>query len=221
MSKTTRKWRPPIDPKLNGQRFGRLVAGDAVRKGSKWRILCKCDCGNEKSIQYDNLKNGSSTSCGCRCKEVTILRSTKHGDCQRGKRAPEFTVWASMIARCTNPKTKYFNRYGGRGITVCQKWRDSYESFLTDVGRRPSAKHSIDRINNNGNYEPGNVRWATSLEQNNNRRDNVIWEFSGKRQTIGQWGQELNIKPKLLWQRRFVAKWSLEKTLTTPVRKWI
>lgn len=220
MKSTTRKWRPPVDPNVSGKRFGKLVAGEAVRKGSKWRINCRCDCGKEKSVQYDNLKCGNTISCGCHRRNKTIMRSTKHGDCRRGKRACEFTTWVTMIDRCTNPKTKHFNRYGGRGITVCQKWMDSYEAFLNDVGRRPSQKHSIDRINNDGNYEPGNVRWATSLEQNNNRRDNVIWEFSGKRQTIGQWGQELNIKPKLLWQRAFVAKWSLEKTLTTPVRTW-
>lgn len=205
-----------MDPKLNGQRFGRLVAGDAIRRPGKWYIQCKCDCGNEKLIRCDHLKAGLSTSCGCYAREVTIASNTKHGDCRKTKHAPEFDVWVSMRERCGNPKDVSYHRYGGRGIKVCKEWQESYPSFLAHVGRRPSSEHSIERINNDGDYEPNNVRWATKVEQCNNRRTNHFLEFNGKRLTLAQWQREVGIH-SLTIRRRIVSGWSVEKALTTPV----
>ncbi len=155
---------------IAGERFGGLVAIEYLgMKKTKTKShnlsywLCKCDCGREKAITRTSLLNGRSTSCGCSTR-------TANGDAMRGKVAPEYHVWQGMIKRCTNQKNRGWPNYGGRGIKVCERWRNSYPDFLADVGRRPSAKHSLDRINVNGNYEPGNVRWATAKQQIKNRR---------------------------------------------------
>lgn len=208
----------PINPNLIGQRFGRLLAGEARRTAGSWFILCTCDCGTIKLVRSDHLRTGRIVSCGCYKREATIRANTKHGDCRQTGKATEYLIWVGMVKRCTNPNTKTYHRYGGRGITVCQRWLDSYEAFLEDVGRRPSPHHSIERINNCGNYGPTNVRWATTLEQNNNRRSNRFLEFNGKRQTIADWGRETGIAMRTLWRRHAVSGWSIEKTLTTPVR---
>lgn len=218
MSKTNNRGGKPVDPKLNGQRFGRLVAGDVIRRPGKWYIQCKCDCGKEKLVRHDHLKSGRTSSCGCYKIEVTKLSNTRHGDCRRTEdHAPEFTAWVGMNDRCGNPRNPAFHRYGGRGIQVCEEWKESYPAFLAHVGRKPSPEHSIERINNDGNYEPKNVRWATKVEQCNNRRTNRFLEFRGKTQTIAQWGREVGIS-NLTIQARLKYGWSTEKTLTTPVR---
>lgn len=214
----TRKGNQPVKPELNGQRFGRLLAGHAERIGTYWYIHCICDCGKPKSVRKDHLESGKTSSCGCYKVEATKLSNTKHGDCRRVQRkAPEFIVWARMTQRCLNPNNKAYPRYGGRGISVCQEWQESYEAFLAHVGRRPSHLHSIERIDNDGNYEPGNVRWATKVEQCNNRRTNRFIDFKGKRQTFAQWGRELGISQTTIRVRIVILGWSVEKALTTPV----
>jgi hypothetical protein len=208
----------PVDPGVSGKRFGRLIAGEAVRKPGKWHIRCKCDCGNETLVRCDHLKSGRSSSCGCYSKTLSSLRSLKHGDSRiGGKRAPEFGAWAKMNDRCRNPRNNNYNRYGGRGISVCQEWQESYTAFLAAMGRRPSVLHSLERINNNGNYDPGNVRWATKVDQCNNRRTNRLLEFNGKIQTLAQWGREVGI-PSLTLGARLNRGWSAEKTLTEALR---
>lgn len=164
---------------LTGQRFGKLVALSFVRhktKGSnnqsQW--LCRCDCGKEKPIFRGALINGKSTSCGCNTR-------TANGDASRGSIAPEYSTWLGMRKRCTDSKSKAWPHYGGRGIKVCERWENDYQKFLSDVGRRPTPKHSIDRIDVNGNYEPGNVRWATREQQIGNRRP---FQRKGWRQAV-------------------------------------
>jgi hypothetical protein len=155
-----------------GQRFGRLVVlseADSVKH--KRRLLCRCDCGTVKSIRVDSIIRCGQRSCGCLRNELSGRRAKafrRHGEAVA--LTTEYIAWQAMIRRCTavnGPKWRY---YGGRGIAVCDRWRHSFEQFLADVGRRPGKGFSLDRINNDGHYEPGNVRWADAVTQNRNRR---------------------------------------------------
>lgn len=162
---------------FTGVRFGRLVAMSRTElpsRRSAW--LCVCDCGAEKIVSQINLRTGKTSSCGCLIAEKLSagLAGKKHGL----SRTPEHKAWTSLRERCSNPSLKSYHRYGGRGISVCARW-DEFQNFLEDMGPRPSPYHSIDRIDVNGNYEPGNCRWATSSTQGNNRENNRHIEVNG------------------------------------------
>lgn len=153
---------------LSDRRFGRLLVIGYVGN-RKW--LCQCDCGKISTVRGDCLQTKSTQSCGCLQKE----RSTKHG--RYG--SPEYRVWKGMLSRCYNRKTPQYRNYGGRGISVFRSWRNSFQAFYDYIGPRPSLLYSIDRINTDGNYEPGNVRWATKREQSLNQRKRSI--YAGKK----------------------------------------
>lgn len=185
---------------LTGVRYGKLTAvayaGCFVipaRMLPAWR--CVCDCGKEKIIPEDRLKRGGATSCGCN-------RAT-HGESSHvvGGVTPENEAWRQMKSRCFNENHASYERYGGRGITVCERWKDSFENFLADMGRRPSDEHSIERKNNNGNYEPGNCVWATRAEQQSNTRQCVYLTVNGVRDTISGWCRRTGIPLSTLCQR--------------------
>ena len=164
-----------------GQRFGQLVAIERVASPDghqRWRF--KCDCGNETVAQVSHVNSGDTKSCGCLHKQHGFgmgkaHRNFKHGlrSASNAARAAEHRIWRRMIDRCYSPTNKYFKNCGGRGITICDHWRNSFDAFYADMGPRPSPELSLDRINNDGNYEPGNCRWATPSEQRQNRRS---WE---------------------------------------------
>ncbi|HFK1476726.1 hypothetical protein OCF13_26385 [Bacillus tropicus] len=153
---------------LTGKKFGRLTVVERVEndKYKNVRFRCICDCGNHKVIYRNALATGRTVSCGCYNKEATSKRAKIHGN----SKTPEYSAIISIIGRCENPKNPEYNNYGGRGISVCERWRSSPGLFVEDMGERPSPNHSIDRIDVNGNYEPSNCRWATLSEQGHNKR---------------------------------------------------
>jgi len=157
---------------LTGRRFGRLtvVRRNGASNAGKALWLCRCDCGGSKTTLSASLLRGRTTSCGCRQVAEARQRLTKHGQAARRSRTVLYKTWAGMKARCMNPNTTGYENYGGRGIRVCPEWIDSFEAFAAHVGDRPGPDYSIDRIDNDGHYEPGNVRWATRAEQNRNQR---------------------------------------------------
>lgn len=158
-----------------GQVFGRLTVFSEAYRGTGSRWFCRCECGNIKVVRATCLRFGSTRSCGCLQRELTRLRHTKHGASAGGKMIPEWNSWKGAKHRCNDPKSKDRPAYGGRGIKMCEQWEHSFTTFLADMGRKPSPSHSLDRINVNGNYEPGNCRWATPKEQSLNRRPK--WEI--------------------------------------------
>lgn len=152
------------------QRFGHLllVTFVGMTKDFAQRYLCQCDCGNQKVMTLSSIKAGLVIACGCLSKK-SLEKRTRHGDSPRRQATREYSSWQHMKYRCLNPKNDRWHRYGGRGITICDKWLVpngvGYKTFLSDMGRMPSNCNSIDRINNDGNYEPNNCRWATKEMQ--------------------------------------------------------
>lgn len=165
------------------------------------------------------LQMGDSKSCGCLHRERAGLLMLRHGDARRGRaRATEYRVWAHMIGRCHTASDAAYADYGGRGISVCEQWRVSYEQFRADMGARPSKLHSIDRINNDGNYEPGNCRWATHTVQTNNSRRNHRLTHNGETRTIAEWARHLGVSAMLI-AGRIYSGWTTERALSTPPGK--
>jgi len=185
---------------LTGEKFNRLtVLGldhlKEMKRGHRFLWLCGCDCGNTALVASDKLKSSHTKSCGCLKKEFlknNPLRLT-HGESAGGKLSTEYWRWFSMKARCYNPHNKSYPAYGGRGITVCNRWINDFAAFLADMGRCP-PKYMLDRIDVNGNYEPGNCRWASFSESVMNKRPRGIQvPIGGKTQCILEWAKELGI----------------------------
>lgn len=203
---------------LTGRRFGRLLVlgeGESVRdsEGSlRLRWQCRCDCGNTVSANGKLLVNGHTQSCGCLFAELRSQGNTTHG--MAG--TPTYRTWQHMIERCTDPKDRGFANYGGRGITVCDRWLESFENFLADMGEKPPGL-SIERSKNDEGYEPGNCKWATAAEQSRNKRTNRPLTFAGRTQLLTDWANEVRLPvPTLHW--RIERGWTIEAALTTPVR---
>lgn len=199
---------------LTGLIFGRLTAVSYDEEHYQWN--CKCSCGSVVVCNGFDLTGGRMKSCGCLKKERTTARNTKHGQAVRGDISSEYSTWVAMKQRAFNPNKRGYSRYGGRGITVCERWLNSFENFYTDMGAKPSPDHSIDRWpDKDGSYEPGNCRWATCEQQQNNREDNHTLTFKGETLSISEWSRRLGFGSGLLLYRVDKAGWSVEKALTT------
>ena len=191
---------------LSGKKFDRLtVIGLSDKKsGRKSYWVCQCECGNKKLVRSDKLLGGLIRSCGCLKKEQDKINlgKTTHGDTPVGAHKRLWQTWQGMKQRTSNPNNKSYQRYCGRGITVCEEWRESYIAFR-DWALKNGYDDSltIDRIDNNGNYEPSNCRWVTPKEQCNNRRSNVLIEWNGKTKNIQQWADETGLPYKVLHDR--------------------
>ena len=156
-----------------GEQYGRwTVVGDPCGPPKRRSVRCRCNCGQEREVQVNNLRSGRSTSCGCVRVEQNKSRST-HGYATRGANHPLYRLWGDIVKRCTNPNAQNYPWYGGRGVKICREWRNDPAAFIEwvekNLGNRPSG-HSIDRIDPAGDYEPGNLRWATHSEQRLNQR---------------------------------------------------
>lgn len=203
---------------LEGQRFGRLlvISEAGKHKNGNYTWNCLCDCGNSCVIAGSNLKSGGTVSCGCRRREGFIERTVTHGCTRERRRMAEYNIWNGIKERCLNPNNPSYVDYGARGITVCEEWKRSFETFLQDMGLRPSPKHSIDRINNDGPYSSENCRWSTQKEQTRNKRSNVYLSLNGVRKTLMEWSEITGIKFCTIHARK-KAGWSDYETLTTPL----
>jgi hypothetical protein len=189
-----------IDESIIGKRFGKLVV-ISFHHSNKYKMtywLCKCDCGNEKVISRGGLTSGDNVSCGCYHKEHAHEYGKTHGL----SRTKLYSVWSGMIQRCTNAKAQNYDRYGARGISVCDEWRNDFKSFYDwAIGSGYSYGLTIDRIDTNGNYEPSNCRWADRVTQQNNRRKNHNFTYCGVTHTVAEWSRILNVNHETLRYR--------------------
>lgn len=201
-----------------GDRFGRLVlicdlGTVGPHRFRKWRV--RCDCGIEYELLQPSLHRGRS--CGCLKREKLQQRMTKHGKAS----TPLHNVWIAMKQRCNNPRNANWHKYGARGIAVCERWQNSFENFAADVGYPPDAtlgKWSLDRIDNNRGYEPGNVRWATPLQQASNTRTVSRLTLRGVTRTRHEWAELIGISSQVI-SHRLRRGWTTEQALLTPLRR--
>jgi len=194
------------------------------KKFGKWTVLrfshqydkylyweCRCKCRKTRIIKENDLKSGCITFCRCKTAKNLQSRYDMHGKSSW----PECKVWRGMKSRCNDKDNPNFVYYGGRGISVCKSWQRSFENFINDMGRRPSSDYSIDRIDNDGNYEPNNCRWATAAVQANNRRNSRILTFDGKSLNVKQWAKTTEISYYEIL-RRLNEGWPVEQALYAP-----
>jgi hypothetical protein len=193
---------------LSGLRFGRwtVLGYHHTTADGKGAWLCRCDCGTKRPVVGRDVRSGKSRSCGCLNIEETGRRSRTHGL----SKTREYRIWGAMISRCYNPNVPHYGCYGGRGIRVCRRWRESFEAFLADVGACPAGM-SIEREDVNGDYCPQNCRWATRLQQSQNRRNNIMLTLDGNTHCLAEWGRRLGLGKSALYSR-------LRKVLTESAR---
>ena len=202
-----------MNPDLAGKPIHRWTVLSKIKKEGRAEWLCRCECGTEKLVSQSNLLGGLTRSCGCFNKEQNSKDKKIHGK----SRTSIYTVWSNMKSRCYYSGNTEYASYGGRGIKVCDRWFHSFENFLLDMGEPPTDQHTIDRIDNNGNYEPVNCRWATKQEQSRNKSTTRLIEYNGVTKTLTEWSQEYGIKSGSLHYRLFIKKMPFEKAITEPV----
>ena len=200
---------------LTGQTFGRLIVikqAKPVKHGQHAMWECLCNCGNASVVDGGNLKKGYTKSCGCLGAEKRKESVTTHGL----SHTPEYKAWINIIKRCTDKGGIDFELYGGRGIKICDEWRHNFPEFFKHIGKRPSKKYTVERIDNNKGYKPGNVKWATSVEQANNKRSNRLITFEGITMTLAQWGKHSNINYWTL-KTRLQRDWPFSRAISEPI----
>lgn len=202
---------PKID--YSGRTIYRWTVIEPAEKPRTW--VCRCSCGTIREIPEKTLRRKTSRSCGCYRDEVVAEIHSTHGM----SNTPEYRTWQRMIQRCHNVVHRDYAIYGAKGIKVCDRWRESFGNFFTDMGYRPSPQHSIDRYpDQKGDYEPKNCRWATSREQNLNRCNNRLIEYRGRVATITEWAEEFGISVPTLANR--LERWgNVEKSLETTIKR--
>lgn len=202
---------------LTGRVCGKLTIVRRSKKSYATAWLCKCSCGKETTVVTASLIHGYTKSCGClqkaRVRETSITHGQSHGS--EGKPTAEYQAWSCMRTRCNNPNNRGYKDYGGRGISVCARW-GKFEAFLSDMGPRPKGA-SLDRINNNGNYGPKNCRWATSIEQCNNKRNTNFLTARGVTFSCREWCRRIGMNHNTL-NTRLSRGWAIEKALYTPLQ---
>lgn len=216
---------------LHGRtRFGSLsvveeAAGLKVPgNGTIRRVLCRCDCGAEKVIRLASVLDGVTASCGCaiRARAGSLAERTcrKHGDARASGHAPEYAVYRAMLSRCYNPSVDRYPSYGGRGIRVCAEWKGEggYERFLASMGRRPTAEHSLDRVDPDGHYEPGNTRWAVKAVQARNKTTTRRVEVNGVSMSLAEAAALSGLERSTL-ANRLNQGWSVERAMSHPLRR--
>lgn len=202
---------------MTGQRFGRLQVLEQVSRSRSGQIiwLCVCDCGNQTRVDGSQLRRKKTSSCGCLRRE--LAQQPTHDM----SKSAIYKVWNSMNQRCRNANSPMYSDYGGRGISVCLEWQDSFETFRDHVAALDNYAekgYSIDRIDNDGDYEPGNVRWATRAEQVRNRRSTRLITYNNKTQCLADWAKELGMNYSTL-RVRILDGQSVEQAFTTPTEK--
>lgn len=204
--------------KYIGKKYGRLTITDVFKdKKGNIRCTCLCDCGNTHEASFSNLKYGNVKSCGCLVREWCKTGNAHKKHNGRGSRI--YTIWKGMRERCNTSTNVNYKKYGARGISVCKEWDDfvTFRNWAYLNGYNETL--TLDRIDNSGNYEPSNCRWATYKEQANNRRTNTIYELNGETHTLSEWSDIYGIDPKLVYSRLRKRGWDLERALTQPVQK--
>lgn len=197
---------------VTGQTFNRLTALEYVGN-CRWK--CRCSCGVVCEVEATRLRKGRTRSCGCLVGELASMRDRSSQTIHGMYRCSEYAIWAAMKARCSNPKSRYWYLYGGRGVRVCERWT-KFENFIADMGPRPSKGHSLDRHDNGLLYSKETCRWATDVEQHNNTRRNRRLTFQGRTQTAAEWARELGLRYSTLLGR-LQKGWTVEASLTTPL----
>lgn len=204
-----------------GTRFGRLTViaecEPSANRGGR-HYFCQCECGEATSAAGEFLLKGNKSSCGCLAIDLLVSRSLKHGHVKNGKNGSRtYTSWVQMRQRCLNSNHTFYSEYGGRGITVCERWLHSFENFLADMGERPEET-SLDRIDVTKGYSPENCRWLSQKGQCRNKRDNLLLTYDGKSLCASEWAEITGITASTI-RKRHRAGWDVQRTLTEPMRK--
>jgi hypothetical protein len=199
---------------LIGKTFGRLTVVSVARQGRRLMAHCRCECGAERDVRAEQLPSGKSKSCGCLSRELSAERGHQYAT-HGHSNTRVYTVWRGMMTRCYNDKHDTYQKYGARGIRVCDRWK-TFENFLADMGEKPAGM-TIERINNDGNYELGNCRWATPAEQARNRRSSRFITYKGASLTIAEWAERMGVKVHVL-DNRLRRSWPLDRVFSSPCR---